>query len=89
MGYRVLEVQPTPNPNALKFVLDRPISQQPLSYFNASAASGHPLATRLFEVPGVSSLLLLGDFVTVNKTPGAPWAPITKQVKKVLSDAEE
>ena len=23
MGYRVIEIQPTPNPNALKFVLDR------------------------------------------------------------------
>ena len=67
MAYRVIEVQATPNPNALKFVLDRSISEQPTSFFNAEAARNHPLAQRLFAVQGVTSLLLLGDFITINK----------------------
>ena len=85
MGFSVLEVQPTPNPNAAKFILDRPISPQSMSFFNVSAASGHPLAMALFAIPGVSSLLFLGDFVTVNKLPGANWKEITRQVKQVLA----
>ena len=87
MAFKVSEVQPTPNPNAAKFVLDRPVSEQPLSYFNAAAAKGNPLAERLFGIPGVSSLLLLGDFITVNKAPDAQWKAVTPAVKKGLASA--
>jgi hypothetical protein len=41
----------------------------------------------LFAIPGVSSLLLLGDFITVNKTPDAAWDEITKRVQAVLAAA--
>jgi hypothetical protein len=84
-SFSVVEVQPTPNPNAAKFVLDRPVSEQPISFFNAAASVGHPLATRLFAIEGVQSLLLLGDFITVNKAPNAEWKEITRAVKKVLT----
>ena len=87
MGYRVIEIQPTPNPNALKFVLDRQVSQQPLSFFNAEAAKDFPLAKRLFEIAGVSSLLLLGDFITINKSPQSDWDDIRDQARTVLHAA--
>lgn len=89
MSYVVNQVQPTPNPNARKFILDRPISAQPASFFNAASATDHPLARQLFAIPGISSLLLLGDFVTVNKAPDAAWEPIARQVKRVLAAAVE
>jgi hypothetical protein len=87
MPFSVTEVQPTPNPNAAKFMLDRPVADQPISFFNAGAAQSHPLAARLFAISGVSSLLLLGDFITVNKSPNANWNDITPQVERVLSEA--
>lgn len=85
MSFRVQEIQETPNPNAKKFVLDRPIVQQPTSFFNAVAAKGNVLAEQLFAIPGVSSLLLLNDFITVNKKPEATWQSITPVVKDVLA----
>lgn len=85
MGFRVLEIQPTPNPNAAKFILDRPIALQPTSFLNAASAAGHPLASRLFSVGGVTSILLLGDFVTVNKTPHAKWDDVVHGVQAVLA----
>jgi len=87
MSFRVIEIQPTPNPNAAKFVLDRPVSEQPLSFFNAAAAEGYPLAKRLFGIRGVTSLLLLGDFITINKSPQARWNDITAQAEAILADA--
>jgi len=84
-GYRIVETQPTPNPNALKFILDRPISDQPISFFNAAAAKDHALATKLFAIEGVTTLLLLGDFVTVNKSPDKKWNQLTAAIKQVLS----
>ena len=87
MGFTVSEIQPTPNPNAVKFILDRPVAEQPTSFFNEEQATDHPLALKLFAIPGVSSLLLLGDFITVNKTPDVPWKAITKAVETVLANA--
>jgi hypothetical protein len=84
MPFTVTEVQETPNPNAMKFLLDRPIVEQPTSFFNAAAAAGHPVAERLFAIPGVSSLLLLGDFITVNKKPDAKWPAVSKAVEAAL-----
>lgn len=85
MPYRVTDVQPTPNPNAAKFILDRPISEQTMSFFNAAAAGGNELAKRLFAVPGVSSLMFCGDFITVNKAPDAAWRDLTGAIERVLS----
>ena len=85
MPFVVSEVQPTPNPNAAKFILDRSVSEQPTSFFNAGAATGDPLASKLFGIPGVSSLLFLGDFITVNKTPDADWKEVAAQVLAVLA----
>jgi hypothetical protein len=87
MPINVSDIQPTPNPNALKFVLDRSIADQPASFFNAEAARDHPLASKLFAVSGVSSLLLLGDFITVNKTPQAKWPQIKQGVRDALAGA--
>ena len=87
MGFRVIEIQSTPNPNALKFVLDRPVSEQPMSYFNAAAATTDTLASNLFAIEGVQSLLLLGDFITINKSPAARWDDIKKRATRVLETA--
>jgi NFU1 iron-sulfur cluster scaffold homolog, mitochondrial len=87
MPFVVSEVQPTPNPNAAKFILDRAVYDRPTSFFNAGAAKDHPLASKLFDIPGVSSLLLLGDFITVNKSPEADWKEISRRVQAVLAAA--
>ena len=85
MPYRVREVQSTPNPNAAKFILDKPVSGNPTSFFNAAQAQNHPLASKLFAIEGVSSLLLLGSFITVNKTPDVEWKSISQRVTEVLA----
>jgi len=83
--FTVRQVQPTPNPNAVKFVLDRHITEDRLSFPDLAAAAHHALASKLFEIDGVTSLLLLEDFVTVNKAPAAKWGSITPRVKRVLA----
>jgi hypothetical protein len=88
MAFRVEEIQSTPNPNAVKITLDRLVSEQPISFFGAEAAADHPLAKKLFTIPGVSSLLLLDDFITINKSPEARWADITRRVRQVLAESE-
>ena len=87
MGYTVRDAQPTPNPNALKLLLDRPISDEPLSFLTPAAGIGHPLAEQLFAIPGVVGLLMLHDFVTINKAPTAKWAAIRAKAQRILESA--
>jgi hypothetical protein len=87
-GFRVVSVESTPNPNANKFILDRAVSDKPLSYFNRESGRGNPLAEKLFAIEGVTSLLLLNDFITVNKAPQAQWKSITAAVKRAIAAAD-
>jgi len=87
MPYTVREAQPTPNPNALKLVLDRPIAEVPLSFLSPDAGSGHPLAEQLFAIPGVVGLLFLNDFVTINKSQTAKWADIRARAERILKSS--
>ena len=84
MGFKVVEIQPTPNPNAAKFVLDREISERPVSFLTPAEGASHPLASQLFSIQGVTSVLLLGDFVTINKTASAEWKQIADKAKEIL-----
>jgi hypothetical protein len=84
MAYIVREFQATPNPNAVKCLLDHPVVGGQRSYFDAASASGDPLATLLFAVEGVTNLLIHGDWITVSKKPEADWRRIKGEVKRVL-----
>jgi hypothetical protein len=75
---------PTPNPNAMKFTLDRTLAES-FNATSAGAAAGNPFAEELFEVDGVASVFGVNDFVTISRTPGADWDPI---VAAVLAAAE-
>jgi hypothetical protein len=87
MPYRVREVQPTPNPNAAKFVLDQLVTDQTMSFRQPEQAKDHSLAKKLFAIQGVSGIMLLGDFITVTKTPEADWKNVSAAVKTVLESA--
>jgi hypothetical protein len=84
MPYLVREFEDTPNPNAIKCVLDRPISDGRASFTSSEAASEHPVAAALFEVRGVANVMLYDDWLTIGREPGANWRTIRTAVSRVL-----
>ena len=71
--------EPTPNPNAMKFQLDRALD----GTINVSAAGDAPddFTRTVLEVEGVASVFGVNDFVTVTKTPEAGWDAIVEAVR--------
>jgi hypothetical protein len=78
--------QNTPNPNAGKFTLDRPVvhGKSSISYYNAAQAASDPLGAALFEIDGVGSLFMVDDFVTVTKSPDVQWDALTPKVIETI-----
>lgn len=88
MGFRIIDIETMPNPNALKFNLDRPISRGTLSFVQPLDAGQNPIAASLFAIEGVVSLMFRDDFVTVNKRADADWGPIKATVRRALAEAQ-
>ena len=88
MAYHITEFEATPNPNAVKCWLDRPISERPQSFLNAQMAAAHPIAAALFAEAGVNNVLFNGDWVTVNKPADADWSTVKAKVKRVLGSMD-
>lgn len=93
MPYRVIRFEDTPNPNAVKCVLDQPVlpPDAPLrSYRAAAEAEADPLARLLFasQPPGVITTLLITPlWITVNKAPSAEWPAVREGVRRALAEA--
>lgn len=83
-GLRI-EVQPTPNPNAAKFVLDREVAARGTTYRDPAAAEP-AWAHRLLAVPGVAQVFALNNFISVTKYPDAGWDGIVPQVEQILQE---
>ena len=63
-----IQTEATPNPATLKFIPGRTVLDGgTLEFASREAAARSPLAARLFDVPGVTSVFYGSDFVTVTK----------------------
>ncbi len=76
-----VQAKPTPNPNAMKFVLPERIFPNPLSFASAQEAAAHPLAAAIFALGGVYNVFMVQDFVTVNKLPDVAWEELIEPVQ--------
>ena len=71
---KIAEIEYTPNPNAVKFVLKEPVAVGfPKSFPNAETAEHDELAKALFAVGHVTSVFMQDKFLTVSKTEDKGW----------------
>ena len=77
-------VQPTPNPNAMKFTVGVSVGG-PVTVV-AGQGSDDPMIAALVALPGVTSVFMTGDFVTVSKSPDASWEAIGPEAQRLLEE---
>jgi Fe-S cluster biogenesis protein NfuA len=84
MDIRIL-IQSTPNPNALKFVLNVPVKNEgKVTYKNAEQCKDNPLAAALFSVSNVSEVYFFDNYITVTQDGSVEWDAIEDQIKKII-----
>jgi Fe-S cluster biogenesis protein NfuA len=82
-----IETESTPNPATLKFLPGCPVMVAGTADFAAAETAGRsPLATALFDLPGVARVFLGADFVTITKSEGAEWQALRPQVLGALME---
>lgn len=79
-----LTVQATPNVNALKFVLNRRMTEGRSQTFTDASTAASPLARDLLAIPGVRQVFFLNDFITVTRQDGVEWDPVVGQAEALI-----
>jgi Fe-S cluster biogenesis protein NfuA len=82
---KVLFIEPTPNPDALKFNVDeRLVSGGYRSYESAEAAAADPLAAAVFAAGPIRSVFVMAEFVTVTIAPEGDWWTLKPKIQAAI-----
>ncbi len=85
---KIAEIEPTPNPNAMKFILREPLTWGVTrSYDKPEQAVGDPLALALFDIEHVTNVFYVDHWVTVTQDGGADWQELMRKLAVPIRDA--
>lgn len=82
-----IDIQPTPNPNALKFILSHPVKMEGNSTYKSPTECGeNQLALELFKVRGIDQLHFFENVIAVTKFSYEDWDNVEIGVMKTLKE---
>jgi len=71
--------------NTCKFTVSQSVHPGgPFFFESAERAAGSPLIERLFQIPGVATILVAENVVTVGKNQDTPWLELMKPIGAVI-----
>lgn len=82
-----IDIQPTPNPNALKFIMNIPVKMEGNSTYKSPSECGeNQLALELFKVRGIDQLHFFENVIAVTKFSYEDWNSVETGVMKALKE---
>ena len=85
---KISDIERTPNPNAMKFVLKEPLTWGTTrSYDDAAQAQGDPLAESLFAIEHVTNVFYVDRWITVTQDGGADWQELLRKLAEPIRAA--
>jgi Fe-S cluster biogenesis protein NfuA len=86
---KIAEIEDTPNPNAVKFVLRERIAWgSARTYASRDAALEDPLASKLFDIAHVTNVLYMDNWITVTQDGEAEWPDLVRKIAQPIREAE-
>ena len=86
---KISDIEETPNPNAVKFILREPVSNGVArQYGSADMAVNDPLAKSLFDVGHVVSVFYMDRMITVEKEEDGDWDELLPALAVPIRAAE-
>ena len=85
---KIAEIESTPNPNAMKFILKEPLTWGIThAYDNAGQAKDDALAGALFDIEHVTNVFYVDHWITVTQDGGANWQELMRNVAERIRAA--
>ena len=76
-----IQTEDTPNPETIKFLPGKEVMSKGTAEFKSiELAINSPLATRIFDVEGVNSVFLGGEFISVTKSKNLEWISLKPSI---------
>lgn len=86
---KIKEIERTPNPDAMRFVLGEPLTNGVTkSYENAEEAQGDEFAASLFTIDHVINVYYVNKYVTVTQDGEAVWSELFRQLAPPIREAK-
>ena len=85
MNYSIY-AESTPNPEVMKFVSNRMLSDKSLEILTSSEGKDIPIVNEIFKLPFVKSVFISSNFVSVTKTENVDWQTIALQLRIYIAD---
>ncbi len=80
-------IQPTPNPNALKFILDKDVKTDgKVSFKTPQDCKDVPLAAALFDLRGVDQIHFFQNVITISKFSFEEWESLEPAVQTCIEN---
>lgn len=74
----------TPNPAALKFIVNKMITKNAFEFKNIDQSAASPLATELFKFPYVKEIFIDENYISVTKYDVNDWQDITLELRTFI-----
>lgn len=86
---KIDDIEETPNPNAVKFILKEPVTNgAPRSFQSAVQAESDGLAKSLFDIGDVESVFYMDRMITVEKSDEIDWDELLPKLAVPIRAAE-
>ncbi len=84
----VVYAEQTPNPAALKFVVNKPLLEGgvQLEFPSPEYCKGAPLAQKLFEFPFVKNIFISSNYVSITKINEIEWSDVMNELRDFLKN---
>ena len=81
-----IQTQITPNPNSLKFIPDKKVSNSGSFEITNKDEINNDLVRNIFSINGVTGIFLDEDFLSVNKTENTNWEDVKHIVISLINE---
>jgi len=82
----MIKIETTPNPNALKFILNKIVSVKSISFKNLFEVKQIPLVFKILSLTGISDVFLKENFITITKHNYVSWEVLEGSVVTIIKE---
>ena len=85
MNYTIY-MESTPNPEVMKFVANKILTEDSIELLNNKNSEQVPLAMELFKFPFIKSIFISYNFISITKNNDIDWHEISTEVREFINN---